>query len=120
MFHLSSQPTVYDAGAKLPAGLLSGNVNNLGNFDQCLAVVEQPSQRDDRTSDDPASVVRGQYCLAYLQPSVPSGEQRPRLRQLHDLVQSHSAFQSDFEDVSIIQLGKYIPYEFSKRISAQQ
>lgn len=87
---------VYDSAAKLPSGLLSGNVNNLGNFDQCLAVRSPP----DDTAAAAASTVRGQYCLAYLQPNVPSVVDRPRLRQLHDLVQSHSAFQSDFNDVS--------------------
>jgi len=29
---------VYDATAKLPSGILSGNVNQLGDFDECLAV----------------------------------------------------------------------------------
>lgn len=91
---------MYDSAAKLPTGLLAGNINHLGNFDQCLSVHSAPSTDDTATADPDA--VRGKYCLAYMQPIVPSGGHLPRLRRLHSLVQSHSAFSSDFEDVSNI------------------
>nr|CAD7441389.1 unnamed protein product [Timema bartmani] len=48
---------VYDSSAKLPSGILRGNVNQLGDFDQCLSVMgSEPST--------PTDLIRGQYCLA--------------------------------------------------------
>ncbi|CAG2059805.1 unnamed protein product [Timema podura] len=48
---------MYDSSAKLPSGILRGNVNQLGDFDQCLSVVgSEPST--------PTDLIRGQYCLA--------------------------------------------------------
>lgn len=79
--------SVYDASAKLPSGLLNGNVNQLGDFDQCLAVKQ------------PDGEVRGQYCLASIE-IKPKNGQNPSLLVVHDLVHSHSAFRSDLEDVS--------------------
>ncbi|XP_066999715.2 nose resistant to fluoxetine protein 6 [Anabrus simplex] len=48
---------MYDASTKLPDGLLVGNLIQLGNFDECLAV-----KWTDET--DPGSRFLGQYCLA--------------------------------------------------------
>ncbi|GAB0089047.1 uncharacterized protein DMENIID0001_035260 [Sergentomyia squamirostris] len=73
-----------DSSAKLPSGLLNGNVNQLGDFDQCLDVLDRAEQ------------IQGQYCLAYLQPEVP--DKFNRMRFLHQLLQSHSAFRSEFSD----------------------
>ncbi|XP_059617040.1 nose resistant to fluoxetine protein 6 isoform X3 [Phlebotomus argentipes] len=73
-----------DSSAKLPSGLLNGNVNQLGDFDQCLGVSED------------AQGITGQYCLAYLQPEVP--EKFIRMKFLHQLIQSHGAFRSEFND----------------------
>ncbi|XP_055682910.1 nose resistant to fluoxetine protein 6-like [Lutzomyia longipalpis] len=73
-----------DSSAKLPSGLLNGNVNQLGDFDQCLDVL------------DVAEKIRGQYCLASLQPEVP--DKYVRMKFLHQLLQSHSAFRSEFND----------------------
>lgn len=75
-----------DSSAKLPSGLLNGNVNQLGDFDQCLDVA------------DSVEKIKGQYCLASLQPEVP--EKFHRMKYLHELLQSHSAFRSEFNDVS--------------------
>nr|CAD7402723.1 unnamed protein product [Timema cristinae] len=48
---------MYDSSAKLPSGVLRGNVNQLGDFDQCLSVTgSEPST--------PMDLIRGQYCLA--------------------------------------------------------
>ncbi|GFG33259.1 hypothetical protein Cfor_03997 [Coptotermes formosanus] len=44
---------MYDSSAKLPSGILRGNVNQLGDFDQCLSV---------STQENPSIV--GKYCLA--------------------------------------------------------
>lgn len=39
---------VVDAAARVPSGLLSGNVNQLGDFDECLsAPSSEPALRDD-------------------------------------------------------------------------
>lgn len=75
---------MHDATAKLSSGVLNGNVNQFGDFDQCLDVANGDFQ--------------GQYCLAYLQPSVPDNVNY--LKHLRTLVQSHEAFKSKFEDVS--------------------
>ncbi len=54
--HFSGQTiSVYDATAKVPSGILSGNINQYGNFDQCLSV------------NAPNKVFQGKYCLAYFQ-----------------------------------------------------
>lgn len=108
----SAVTPVYDAAAKLPSGLLSGNINQLGNFDQCLSVHSAAhsaprSSVHGQTTEDP---VRGKYCLAYMQPIEPpnpmsaaslSSLSPSRLQRLHGLIQSHGAFRSDFDDVSI-------------------
>lgn len=76
---------VHDATAKISSGILSGNINQLGHFDQCLNI------------DDP---IKGKYCVAYLQPSVP--DQAPYLNYLKSLAQSFEMIKSNFNDVSKI------------------
>ncbi|RLU26672.1 hypothetical protein DMN91_000469 [Ooceraea biroi] len=61
---------MYDATAKVPSGLLSGNVNQLGDFDECMDVEGKDG-------------IRGQYCLAYLQLDI--DQSRPDLKYLHRL-----------------------------------
>ncbi|KOB62637.1 Drop dead, partial [Operophtera brumata] len=46
---------VFDATAKPPSGILSGNGNQYGDFDECLSI---------------DGAVRGKYCLASLQVSL--------------------------------------------------
>lgn len=77
---------VHDATAKLPSGVLNGNVNNFGDFDECLNV------------DAPDNDFQGKYCLSYLQPKV----SKPLIytSYLRKLIQSHEAFKSNFDDVS--------------------
>lgn len=77
---------VHDASARFTSGLLNGNVNQLGDFDQCLS------------ARMPNDEIRGKYCLAYLQPSVPTSLKFTNY--LKRLVQSHEAFKSNFDDVS--------------------
>ncbi|XP_011881618.1 PREDICTED: nose resistant to fluoxetine protein 6 [Vollenhovia emeryi] len=74
---------MYDATAKVPSGLLSGNVNQFGDFDECLSVEGKDG-------------IQGQYCLAYLQIDV--DESRPDLKYLHRLLHSHYAFRSNMTD----------------------
>lgn len=74
---------MYDATAKMPSGLLNGNVNQLGDFDECVDVEGKDG-------------IRGQYCLAYLQLDV--DQSRPDLKYLHRLLHSHYAFRSNLSD----------------------
>lgn len=77
---------MYDASAKVSSGLLHGNVNQLGDFDQCLSVKA------------PKDKFKGQYCLAFIQPKVPA--KLHYLNYLKRLSLSFEAFKSDFDDVS--------------------
>lgn len=77
---------VHDASAKVPSGILSGNINQLGDFDECLNVKA------------PNNEFSGKYCLAYIQMTVP--ENLPNLYKIRKLLQSHDAFVNDFDDVS--------------------
>ncbi|XP_025992851.1 O-acyltransferase like protein [Solenopsis invicta] len=74
---------MYDATAKVPSGLLSGNVNQFGDFDECVGVEGKDG-------------IRGQYCLAHLQLDV--DQSRPDLKYLHRLMHSHYAFRSNMTD----------------------
>jgi Nose resistant-to-fluoxetine protein, N-terminal domain len=85
-FLVSSIP-VHDASAKFSSSILNGNINQLGDFDQCMDV------------QAPDEAYRGKYCLTYLQAEVPSNAKK--LKHLHTLVQSHSLFRSQLEDVSL-------------------
>lgn len=77
--------SVYDATAKLPSGLLSGNVNQFGHFDTCLL-----SSNDDYN-------INGKYCLVSMQIEAPDN---PYLSALHNLIHAHSPFKSKLHDVS--------------------
>lgn len=77
---------MHDASAKIPSGILSGNINQLGDFDECLNVIA-PNQE-----------FRGKYCLSYIQMTVP--DYLPQLRHIRKLLQSYDAFVNEFDDVS--------------------
>ncbi|KAK4880106.1 hypothetical protein RN001_008252 [Aquatica leii] len=74
---------MHDASAKIPSGLLNGNVNQLGDFDMCLSVRED------------ALAITGQYCLASLQVHVPKDQY---LKKLHRLLHSHYMLKSNLHD----------------------
>jgi Nose resistant-to-fluoxetine protein, N-terminal domain len=78
--------SVFDANANLPSGILSGNVNQYGDFDQCLDTV--PVDQD----------FKSQYCLAHIQPRVSS--EFKHLNYLRTLSLSYEAYKSEFADVS--------------------
>lgn len=52
----------YDATAKIPTGVLTGSVYQLGNFDECLNV---------GLDDGAPAGIRGRYCLAEVDVEVP-------------------------------------------------
>lgn len=78
---------VYDGSAKIPSGILSGNVNQFGDFDQCL------NANEDKLG------IKGQYCLTYVEMTLPPNA-NAKLKYIFDLMHSHSAFRSRLEDVS--------------------
>ncbi|XP_076623887.1 nose resistant to fluoxetine protein 6 isoform X2 [Colletes latitarsis] len=74
---------MYDATAKLPSGLLNGNVNQFGDFDECIGI-------------EGTEGIQGQYCLAYVNLSI--DESRLDLKHLHRVLHSHYAFRSNITD----------------------
>ncbi|XP_047545507.1 nose resistant to fluoxetine protein 6 [Vanessa atalanta] len=71
---------MFDATAKPPSGILSGNGNQYGDFDECLGI---------------DGAVRGKYCLASLQVSI-GGEKG---QQLDYLVHSGHYLRSNVTDM---------------------
>lgn len=78
---------VIDANAKLPSGILNGNLNQLGDFDECLSVVA-------RNND-----FHGKYCLVNVQLSLP--KKFKHLNHLRKIVLANEAYESDFDDVKM-------------------
>ena len=79
---------MYDASAKFSSGVLNGNVNRYGDFDQCLSVVAE--------NED----FQGQYCMAYIQPTVSSDFKY--FNYLRTLLLAFESYKSNLDDVSII------------------
>lgn len=75
---------MHDSTAKIPSGIFNGNVNQYGDFDQCLNIK--------------TSKLRGKYCIAYLQPQIRNGTSST-VRGLLRLAQSYEFFKSNFQDV---------------------
>lgn len=78
---------MHDATAKLSSGLLNGNVNNYGDFDQCLDTIANSDR------------FQGQYCLAHIEPKITDINYH-YLNYLRTLTLSFEAYKSKFEDVS--------------------
>lgn len=90
---------MHDSSGKLNSGILNGNINQPGDFDQCLGIQQRMNQDQDAGQDqDGDSIIRGQYCLAYAQPVLPHNSKR--LKSFFKLIQSHGPFKSEFNDVS--------------------
>ena len=78
---------VYDSSAKTPSSILNGNVNQFGDFDQCLSA--KLTVNDD--------TIQGRYCLLNFQIMKPEDD---RLELIHRLAHSNYAFESKINDVS--------------------
>lgn len=78
---------MYDASAKLPSGILNGNLNQYGDFDQCLSVASK-----NRT-------FRGQYCLTNIMFALPKNFHF--LNYLRKFIMSLEHTRSRFEDVRL-------------------
>ncbi|KAH8289379.1 hypothetical protein KR054_004399 [Drosophila jambulina] len=115
---------MHDASGKLNSGILNGNINQPGDFDQCLGI-QQRMKRNQEEDHDPDqdqddSIIRGQYCLAYAQPVLP--HKSKRLQSFFKLIQSHGPFKSEFNDpghrvprYSLINWGLCVPSGCSAR-----
>lgn len=100
---------VHDSTGKLNSGILNGNINQLGDFDQCLRVnagiaagtgAAAGAVGGDANGATGENVeMKGQYCLAYAQPELP--HKSKRLQTFFNLAQSHGPFRSEFDDVSL-------------------
>ncbi|KAJ8878726.1 hypothetical protein PR048_019312 [Dryococelus australis] len=77
-----------DSSAKLTSGLLRGNANQLGDFDECLEV-------------DDDGEVRGQYCLASLDVSAGPGAGEDLVRAVR-MVRGGDFLLSSHRDVSTV------------------
>ena len=79
---------MYDASAKMTSGILNGNVNRYGDYDECLSVVAENEE------------FKGKYCLAHIQPRVTDADHK-YLNYLRTLALSFEAYKSTFDDVSV-------------------
>ncbi|XP_075155470.1 drop dead [Haematobia irritans] len=89
---------MHDSTGKLNSGIINGNINQIGDFDQCLGIANKmnaPTGADGSTLGD-SDEIKGQYCLAYAQPELP--HKSKRLQKFFNLVQSHGPFHSEFDD----------------------
>ncbi|XP_046386956.1 nose resistant to fluoxetine protein 6-like [Ischnura elegans] len=77
---------MFDAGAKLPGGIISGNYYRLGDFDECVWV---------RGRDRKGATVAGQYCLASVQLTEDGAHKAKRLSEHHEGFRS--PFAVDFD-----------------------
>lgn len=76
---------MYDSNAKLPSGILHGNVNQYGDFDLCF---------DSESSD---KKFRDQYCLANIQMTVP--DDLSAIKHVKESVVMQEIFKSTMSDV---------------------
>ncbi|XP_012279601.1 uncharacterized protein LOC105699306 [Orussus abietinus] len=83
-----------DSSAKIPAGLLRGNTNQLGDFDQCVGVAARVK------IDEKTVKVQGKYCLA----TVDVHATRPDTKIPVNLMQSRAFVRGSMRDP-----GHFIP-----------
>lgn len=83
-----------DSSGKIPPSLLKGNINQLGDFDQCLSVEGflQNTDFGDRIGKE----IYGKYCLASIEFTLP-----PMLEDINRLMHSHYLIRSKLTDVRI-------------------
>ncbi|XP_068083703.1 nose resistant to fluoxetine protein 6 [Anabrus simplex] len=76
---------MHDSSAKLPSGILNGNLNQYGDYDRCVKV------------SSPDGDVQGKYCLAALKADI-SITAPPKVQLLHKFIRSHNVFFSEMDD----------------------
>ncbi|XP_050075613.1 nose resistant to fluoxetine protein 6 [Anopheles maculipalpis] len=85
---------MHDASAKVGQGILNGNINQYGDFDQCLNIQQKLPQGDGLPTD--GETIRGRYCMAEVQPTIKPNTQV--LKHLFDLIQAHGMLKSNLND----------------------
>ncbi|KAK6625957.1 hypothetical protein RUM43_006256 [Polyplax serrata] len=86
---------MFDASAKLPSGVLQGNINQYGDFDECLsinAVFKKPDPKGDSLG------IRGKYCLANV--DLYTELQNDTLYRVLERIKSFSFVSSTVDDPS--------------------
>lgn len=77
-----------DASAKLPSGILSGNLNQYGDFDECLSVNGEHHQ------------INSKYCLATIDIKPSNDDQTTdNIRIIDDYIHSHRLLTNELFDV---------------------
>lgn len=84
--------SVLDSSAKVPSGMLRGNVNQLGDFDECLGVMAHVKLNEKTIR------VQGKYCLANID-LYPS---HPDMKLPVNMMQARSFIRGSMYDVSSI------------------
>lgn len=92
---------VHDASAKVGHGILNGNINQYGDFDQCLSIQQTLGSMGDSSAQ--AAPLRGRYCMAEVQPTIKPNTRV--LKHLFELVQAHGMLKSNLDDVSTVGRG---------------
>lgn len=88
---------MHDSSGKISSGVLNGNINQYGDYDQCLNVNVPAAAAATTNSKQQPMSIQGRYCLAGIQPSVAS---TALLQHVFSLVQSHGMLKSQLGDVS--------------------
>ncbi|XP_065345573.1 nose resistant to fluoxetine protein 6-like isoform X1 [Cloeon dipterum] len=81
---------MYDSTGRIPPSLLNGNVNQYGDFDQCLQIKHRLEESDE--------TIKGQYVLAFLDLQVEDRVTDPQLKHLLTLAHSYDVIRSNFSD----------------------
>uniref|UniRef100_A0A1B6DSV6 Nose resistant-to-fluoxetine protein N-terminal domain-containing protein n=2 Tax=Clastoptera arizonana TaxID=38151 RepID=A0A1B6DSV6_9HEMI len=77
---------MYDSSAKLPSGILNGNINQFGDYYQCLSI------------HDTTSGIKGKYCLANIYIHIEPNPANQKLADIIDRAQSYNAIRSTIDD----------------------
>lgn len=72
---------MYDSSSKIGSGVLSGNINSFGDFDECLSTKTSPTG------------IQGKYCLAHVKIDVPAD--MDQLQMLKRISHSMETFKSE-------------------------
>ncbi|PNF21733.1 hypothetical protein B7P43_G10363 [Cryptotermes secundus] len=88
---------MFDSSAKFPSGVLNGNINQYGDFNQCLEVTTELNPLLYPHLED--YHVTGKYCLTLLDLEVGTTSRPSRvLKELDDLVHAHRPIVSTLDD----------------------
>lgn len=90
---------MYDASAKLPSGILQGNVNQYGDFDECLSINAVFKNQKSKAESGENSGIQGKYCLVNI--DVTATNENIGLQQAVYRSQSFAFVRSKADDVRI-------------------